>query len=261
MDIWLSILAGLAAAAIVTGWQGYKDSPWEGFIPGRFARSYVVALSVGLVCWCLNASGMLVFDNAGVLLLSVLSFERGIGELYKGFIRRESHPEYEKLFERLHIEFRSQAVRAVAGILVALVVAASILIVLSRVLSSALLLPHIPAGLIAGLSGGLLSATGGAIKDSQFEGFRIKKFIRSPIVGMLGGMILVHLTDNPLLLLLGCTGFERVAVELYKTFLTRQIRGIFCGQEPKYRQWLQSRWVFAMLYSTGAISLVILLLR
>lgn len=248
---------GVAAASIVTGWQGYKDSPWENFVFRKFVRSYLVASVAGLVFYYLDNFKILSFDNLGVLLLTILSVERATGEVYKGFIRKQSHPEYVKLFERLHIQFKSPAIRVITGILFAAVLTGVVLILLTQFISRILLLPSITAGLIVGLIGGTLSAAGGAIKDSQFEGFRFKKFIRSPIVGMLGGVILVRFTNNPLLLLLNVTGFERVVVELYKTFIKRQVRGIFESQEPNYLYWLKNRWIFIVLYGIGVSILTI----
>lgn len=261
LQLILFILISVAAALIVTGWQGYKDSPWENFVTRKFMRSYLVAILVGVAFYYLNTLKLLSFNNLGILLLTILSVERATGELYKGFIRKQSHPEYIKLFERLHIRFKSPKIRVITGILFTATLATAILILLTQFISYVLLLPSIMAGLIVGLIGGTLSATGGAIKDSQFEGFRFKKFIRSPIVGMLGGIILVRFTNNPLLLLLSVTGFERVVVELYKTFIRRQVRGIFEGQKPKYSYWLKNRWIFIILYGIGVLTLAVSLFR
>ena len=257
LQLILFMLMGIAAALIVTGWQGYKDSPWENFAFRKFARSYFFATIAGLIFYYLDTLKILSFDNLGVLLLTILSIERAIGELYKGFIRKKSHPEYVKLFERLHIKFKSTTIRVITGILFAIVLTGAILILLTQLITHILLLPSIMAGLIVGLIGGTLSAAGGAIKDSQFEGFRFKKFIRSPIVGMLGGLILIRFSNNPLLLLLSVTGFERVVVELYKTFILKQVRGIFEYQKPVYVFWLKNRWIFFVLYLIGALILIL----
>jgi hypothetical protein len=250
------LLTGFAAALIVTGWQGYKDSPWENFSPWKFIRSYFVALLVGAVFYYLETQKILFFDNFGILFLSILSVERMMGELYKGFLRKQSHPEYIKLFERLRIKFKSFQIQLIVAIFFVATIAVATIFLLIPLVSSALLLPRNIAGLIIGFIGGLLSATGGAIKDSQFEGFKLKKFIRSPIVGLVGGLILVRFSHDPLLLLLSAIGFERVMVELYKTFIQRRVRGIFEGQKPKYPFWLKNRWIFFVLYSIGGLALI-----
>lgn len=252
----LFIFIGVAAALIVTGWQGYKDSPWENFALWKFARSFFVAAFIGIIFYYLDALKILKFSNLGILLLAILSVERAIGELYKGFIRQQSHPEYVKLFEKFSIHFKSPANRVIAGVVFALVLASVILILLIRLTPYVLLLPRVAAGLIIGLFGGMLSAAGGAIKDSQFEGFKFRKFMRSPIVGMLGGTVLVYFSNHPLLLLLSAIGFERVAVELYKTFMRRQIRGVFAGQKPEYPFWLKNRRIFVILYGIGVLTLI-----
>lgn len=260
LELILFILISIAAAMIVTGWQAYKDSPWENFDTRKFIRSYGVAIIVGAGLYYLHTSNIIVFENKGILLLTILSMERGIGEIYKGFVRKSSHAEYVKLFERLHIKFKSYSLQVLAGVIFAVIFAAILVVVLTALTSYALKLPPILAGLIAGFFGGMISATGGAIKDSQFEGFKFKKFIRSPIVGILGGLILINFTNNPLLLVLSVIGFERLVVEVYKTFIRRQVRGIFEGQKPKHPHWLKNRWIFILLYVLGALAFIVSLL-
>ncbi len=256
LDLLTHLLLGIAAAMIVTGWQGYKDTPWEDFVFRKFVRSYLIGVLCALLVYASVRSGLLPSTNYGVLLLVIVSIERLIGEVYKGFIRKGSHAEYVKLFERLHISFSSAIIRSLAGILFAVILTAFILLVLSKLVGLILQAPVLPSGLLIGVIGGLLSAIGGAIKDSQFEGFKVLKFIRSPLVGMVGGLLLVHYTRNPLLLLLSITGFERVVVELYKTFIKRSVRGIFEGQHPKFGRWFKLRWLFFVLYACGVTVLI-----
>ena len=53
-------------------------------------------------------------------------------------------------------------------------------------------------------------------------------------------------------------GYERVIVELYKTFWQRQTRGIFENQKPKYANWKTKRWIFLVQYLVGIGILIIL---
>jgi hypothetical protein len=101
---------------------------------------------------------------------------------------------------------------------------------------------------LLGAVAGTLVASGGALKDSQFEGFKGRKFVRSPIITALGGALLITSSDNPLLMSIGVIGFERVAVEFFKTFLVRQIRGIHAGKPAAYPEWLERRWVFLVSF-------------
>ena len=104
------------------------------------------------------------------------------------------------------------------------------------------------AGLLVGIAGGLLVATGGALKDSQFEGFIPLKFLRSPLVGGLTGMLVIRYSTDWFLVVLAAVGSERVVVELYKTFLKRQVRGIHAGKPVLYPAWLARRGVFAVTF-------------
>jgi hypothetical protein len=102
--------------------------------------------------------------------------------------------------------------------------------------------------LLVGSSAGLLAAIGGALKDSQFEGFIPAKFIRSPIAGALAGMIFVHFSKAWFLVALAVVGGERAGVELYKTFLKRQVRGIHAGKPILYPDWFARRFYFAISF-------------
>jgi hypothetical protein len=114
------------------------------------------------------------------------------------------------------------------------------------------------------LVGGVIGTTvaiGGALKDSQLEGFKPAKFVRSPIMSMLGAVVLIPASRDPLLIALAVIGFERVAVELYKTFLTRQVRGIHADRPAVYPHWFRYRWVFAMSFSACVLACAALFLR
>lgn len=256
------MLIGLLASLIVVGWQGYKDSPWENFVLKKFIRSIIVGIVIGSLFFLLETYGIFVVNNLGLLVLVILSLERIVGETYKGFLRKSSHPEYERIFLKLKIHFKSYVLRALTGILGAIILCVLMLILLTKLIGVIIISINniILSGAIVGLIGGTISAIGGAIKDSQFEGFKWKKFIRSPIVGIIGGIILIHFSTTPLILLLSVTGFERVAVELFKTFIKKQIRGIFEGKEPKYKIWLKKRWIFEFLFFIGILSFIILLI-
>lgn len=115
------------------------------------------------------------------------------------------------------------------------------------------------AGLLVGIAGGLLVATGGALKDSQFEGFLPLKFLRSPAAGALTGMLMIRFSTHWFLVSLATVGSERVVVELYKTFLKRQIRGMHAGKPILYPVWLARRRLFAVTFGVAVTFCSILL--
>jgi hypothetical protein len=70
--------------------------------------------------------------------------------------------------------------------------------------------------LLGGLLAGILTACGGAIKDSPYEGFRIRTFLRSPIVGLICGY-LTHFFTHEFIVIVLCSGYmERIVVEGWK---------------------------------------------
>ena len=247
--LWTYLGMGLTAGTIVSSWQGYKDPPWEGFIAAKFARSIVVGAGVSFAFYVLLQRGVPAVDNLGLLLLTILATERLVGETYKGFLRSGPHPEYFKLFHRLGLPTGSHVGKFVFG-LVFLAGGLWLYWLFGRLgVRIAGTFGMTPlAGLLIGAAAGAMVAAGGALKDSQFEGFKAKKFVRSPIVAAIGSMWLITLSDDPALVAVGAIGFERVGVEFYKTFLTRQVRGFHAGKPVTHPEWLERRWVFLVSF-------------
>lgn len=256
-------LIGAVSGLIVSSWQGFKDPPWEGFFVRKFMRSILVGAGAGVGFFLADARGLVALDNLGVLAFAIVAVERIIGESYKGFLRPGAHPEYHILLRRLRLPVRFYGAKLLlgGGFLVGVYYLVRLFAWLAERLiawSDSLTL----AGAAVGLVSGVLVAVGGALKDSQFEGFLPRKFIRSPIVGLVAGSLFVHLTASPFLLVLACIGGERAGVECYKTFLRRQVRGIFAGLPPRYPRWLAVRFVFGILYGLAVgLSIVLLLVN
>ncbi len=253
------LLAALAAGLIVTGWQAYKDSPWENFLWNRYLRSYLVVFFLLLLLITLS----ILPTNLGILSLLLIGCERGIGDIYKGFFRPTLHPEFSELFKRLKLPALFQYHwRVFAGIGALVFVFGLVTILFGSLIQQIMSLAPstLLGGALIGFLAGCLSATGGVIKDSQFEGFKPKKFIRSPLVGTLAGIFLTQFENQGFLLAWALIGSERVIVELYKTFWVRQVRGIFENMAPQYPVWLQKRGIFLLQYVTGVIVLLFLFL-
>lgn len=77
-----------------------------------------------------------------------------------------------------------------------------------------------------GFLAGLLTAMGGALKDSPYEGFYPLKLFRSIIVGTIGGTLSLYFTRNVILTFCFSGYFERFFVEGYK-ILRAQMPGKF----------------------------------
>ncbi len=262
MPIFAGAAIGAMAGLIVSSWQGFKDPPWEGFFASKFLRSIAVGTVAGI--WLCGAGALRESApcNPGILAFAVVAVERVIGEAYKGFFRRGPHLEYELLLRRMTVSAGNYAAKIALGI--GFVVGAYWLFRLlawglARMVSDfgSLWLP----GLLVGMAGGLLVAIGGALKDSQFEGFIPLKFVRSPLVGALTGILVVRYSTHWFLVALAAVGSERVVVELYKTFLKRQIRGMHAGKPVRYPVWLKRRWLFAVTFGLSvSISIALLVL-
>ena len=246
----LALATGAVAGLIVCSWQGFKDPPWEGFHIGKFLRSILVGSAAGAALYYAGTLGTLTIDNLGVFAFAIVAIERVVGEAYKGFFRKSPHGEYFKLLRRMRVPESVYAAKLLlgTGFLIGSYWLFRLLAFWLKRLAAG---PH-PLwldGLLVGLAGGTLVAIGGALKDSQFEGFIPAKFVRSPIVGSLTGVLLVHFSTAWFLVALAIVGGERVGVELYKTFLKRQPRGMHAGKPILYPAWYARRWMFAISYS------------
>jgi hypothetical protein len=115
--------------------------------------------------------------------------------------------------------------------------------------------------LLLGLLGGLHAATWGAYKDSPFEGFHPRSFVRSVAVGAAVGLGLGAVVGPaPALLLLGLVyAGERLVTEWWKAFLREDPQG---GYTIPMRFAVAGRPVDSRLrrYATGGAVLLVLVL-
>ncbi len=260
MPILTTAGIGAVAGLVVSSWQGFKDPPWEGFFISKFVRSILVGAAAGCIFFYADAAGIFSIDNLGVLAFAIVAVERVLGESYKGFFRKGAHAEYFKLLRSLGVPDNNRFVKLLAGC--GFIIGAFWLFwLLARWLAhlvagfGTLSLP----GLIIGVLTGLLVGTGGALKDSQFEGFIATKFIRSPIVGAMTGMVIIHFSTSWFMVVLASIGGERVGVELYKTFLKRHVRGIHANRPIQHPVWLARRGFFALSFGLAVAACLALL--
>lgn len=96
---------------------------------------------------------------------------------------------------------------------------------------------------------GLIIAVGGGWKDAPKEGFHPLKFLRSPIMTVLGALLLSRFTDSYLLIAIGSIGYERAVAETYKTFFfPSRPRGKFTGKPITHPEMLRRREYFVPAY-------------
>ena len=99
-------------------------------------------------------------------------------------------------------------------------------------------IPEIYIG-FAGFFGGLFVALGGAAKDTKWEGFSRRKFIRSPIIALIWAFVLsmAFKFDEWIILMLCVVAMERLTVEVWKIGIRRTKPSKF-NQPERDKGWL-----------------------
>jgi hypothetical protein len=251
MDLWMALFIGLISGAHTSTWGMYKDSPYEGFSWPRYFRSIVVS-ALAALGWQLAVGFDLASAAARVVLFGLTYVtERGLVELYKGYLREEDQSKY-FIPMQLHVMGRvvtSRRVRwsAAAGLVAFILAIAWGLTALQREADG---LAPLAAVLLVGSIGGWLSAFGGAFKDAPIEGFETFKFFRSPLVALLWSLLVALLTREYLFIALCGLGYTVASIETYKTFFfPNKPRGKFAGKPILYPRLLTWRYRFAPLYA------------
>jgi len=204
LSLGLGVTAGLHGAL----YGAWKDSPYESFRPTRFVRELVIASAVAL--WLGVAAGV---ENPLILILSTFAVTRMTTELYKLFLRHEPQSGF-RIPTQVHWLKHVVASEPVRWLMGAGWVAAAYGIYCLLKLLPEDLTPRL-AGLIAGLAFGTSVAIAGAYKDGLIEGFYLRKFVKSPLMGAVGGLIVsFHTTELPFLAL-GAIALERMFNELF----------------------------------------------
>ena len=224
MPTFESLVAAAAVGALAgthaSIWGMYKDSIYEGFNGICFVRSIVVGTLAAIVLqWTLRLA---LPEPGALILLFGLAYaaERGICETWKTFFRNQDQSKFfiPMAFSIGGVPVQSRVARIAAGIGYAIAIALLLLGLaqLDRGVSGP---PTLARSAFAGLIVGVIIAIGGAWKDAPKEGFQIMKFFRSPSMTIAFALALSFLTDRYLYLAVSAIGYERAAVETYKTFL------------------------------------------
>lgn len=250
--VFLSIAAGAHAAC----YGAYKDSPHESFLAKRFVRELGIALAIGVTFALLNVWKR---ENYLLIYLSTFTISRIITEFFKLNIRVEPQDKF-RIPTQIH--FFGKIVRnRILRILLGFVPPAVILAIYSASL-------HLPAsltihqkGVIIGLLIGLADASGGAYKDGLIEGFYLKKFLKSSLLGPVSGFVISFKTNSMLFLLLGTYALMRIFIEfLFKVLCKNYVPGKFKSMKPKYPAWSNKRRVFLIPYIITWMIMALLLL-
>jgi hypothetical protein len=238
VTIGLSLAAGLHAALL----GAWKDSPFESFKPGSFFRELFIAALVGIALCRVDrlASPFLIF-------VSAFTLTRIVTEFYKMFIRRDRQDIY-RIPTQVHWVghvFTSTPVRLALGL--------AWIGAIYGVYALITLLPHRwPPRLLAPVAGmmmGLALAVGGGYKDGSVTKFELRKFVRSPINGALGGLIVATHAAGLQFLVLGAIACERMLTELFfKVMRPGYVGGHFQSAVPAFPEWMTRRRLLFIPY-------------
>ncbi|MFX0203089.1 MAG: hypothetical protein ACFFCW_43855 [Candidatus Hodarchaeota archaeon] len=240
-----TILVSVVAGCHASCYGAYKDSPLESFLNKRYVRELCFSFAIGVAFAFLR-----VWERESYLLicLSTYALSRIITEFYKLNIRVEPQGQF-RIPTQIHFlgkVVHNRLLRILMGFVIPGVVFGVYMLSL-----------HLPAtltaqykGLVVGLIIGLADASGGAYKDGLIEGFYLKKFLKSPLLGSLGGFVISFKTTSPLFHLLGTIAFMRMFIELlFKIICKKYVPGKFKSMEPVYHIWSKRRKIFLLPYS------------
>jgi hypothetical protein len=235
-SLLVAAVAGALAGTHAAIWGMYKDSIYEGFETGTFVRSIIVG-TVAAISLQIFLRLELPKPAALVVLFGLAyAAERGIVEVWKTFLRDQDQSKFfiPMAFSVRGVPVASRGARVAAGIGYVTVVGA-FLGALAQLDRGAPGPPTLPKSAFAGMVVGLIIAIGGAWKDAPKERFQATKFFRSPAVTVAFALALSFLTNSHLHVAVAAIGYERAAVETYKTFLARDAPpGKFAGKPELY---------------------------
>jgi hypothetical protein len=246
--VGLSLAAGLHAAL----YGAWKDSPFESFKPGSFMRELVVATFVGFALCPVDhlASPLLIF-------LSAFTLNRIVTEFYKMFVRNQRQDVY-RIPTQVH-----WVGHVVDSLPMRLALGFSWLGAIYGLYRLLALMPHAwsPAMMAttAGVTMGTALAIGGGYKDGSVTRFYVHKFVRSPINGAIGGLIVAPHAGGLPFFLLGAIACERMLTELFfKIMRPGYVGGHFRSTDPAFPEWTVRRRVFIVPYVLTWLFFVIL---
>lgn len=249
--LFIGIVVGIHGAS----YGAYKDSPYEGFKLRRVIREILIAGTIGLL---FSVYSRAETEEYFIVFLIIFAFSRLITEFYKLFIRVESQDLY-KIPTQIHF-YGKVVTSKVKRLLLGALPAFFILVIYILGEYGLTKFPTTVKGIVLGLIMGLATATAGSYKDGFFEGFDMYKFLRSPFLGTIGGVLVSQFTSNALFIILCAVGFERLNVEVYKAFLKKGYwPGKFGSGKVRHQDWLKKRKIFIPLYFFTLLYFLLLL--
>jgi hypothetical protein len=254
MNLLVPFIVSAVSGLYTSLWGAFKDCPYEGFKAKTFPRSLYFNAIIFFAIYFIPVFNERI-QNLSLFqtFFLVMGLERGIAEFYKGFLRTEDQKKY---FVPSRITFFGRYVandmlRRSIGIII--IFAIFLLLFLDTTITTAL------EFVAVSYAAGAVVACGGAYKDAPFEGFKILKFQKSPLV--LSPLFFLFYSYGPTALgILICMNFglERFVVEYYKTYIQRNMSGKFKPDLKRIQKQLETREKFH--YSALVIIVCVIIL-
>jgi hypothetical protein len=247
-------LIGFAAGLHGAMYGAYKDSPHESFLMRRCVRELVMATVIAVVLALLHFTDG---ESPFIVYLSTFALTRIATEFWKLFVRIEPQEGY-RIPTQIHCVtgvVHNPMMRLILGFgFVAAIYGIWALCKWAVPFDT----PPPLRGLLVGLAVGISEAIAGGYKDGAVEGFYWHKFAKSPVFGMLGGLIASGHTESFAFLLLGAVGSMRMLLELvFKMVVPDYAPGKFHSMTGPYVEWAAKRSLFLPPYAfTWALYLV-----
>lgn len=254
MTIATTLAIGFCAGLHAAMYGAFKDSPHESFLVRRCIRELVFATTIAAV---IGVFGLAEGEGAFVLYLSVFALSRIATEFWKLFVRVEPQHGF-RIPTQIHWmkrPIRNPALRLLLGL--GFLGAIYGCYRLCGLMPDSW--PNVCRGLVAGGSIGLAEALAGAYKDGTVEGFSLPKFFKSPVFGLLGGLVAAFHTTNLAFLLLAAIGTMRMFLELlFKILVRGYAPGKFRSMTGPFETWTRRRRCFLVPYAATWVLYVLL---
>ncbi len=199
----------------------------ESFSLKKVLRSLFLGIFYSILLYIQNSQLPLF-----IVALNVITFERITTEIYKALLREEKQNKY-LIPSDLNLKLPPSLKKLLGVLLIATIIASFWLLEIKINLYAALILA------------GFAPALGGMLKDAPYEGFELLKFFRSPVVGLIVGLIILKLFPGIALnhFLFAVWGGERLISECYKKIIRGNTPGKFKADaaHPKNANWVKQR--------------------
>ena len=261
INLSVFVLTGAIAGLHSACWGSYRDPPYEKFSKLKFIRSIILGAILGVILFYLLQFYNVVEGNLGIIFVFIMGFERVFTEFFKIFVREEDERKYKipMKFQYLGNIVKNQTKRFLIGI--GFIISSFLIfhfLTLSNITAS------ISSNVLIGLLAGVTVAFCGAWRASPFEGFSWRKFFKSPISGLLGGITLGNFSQNFSLLFFGSIGMLHMILQLVKIIslflIGESAPSKFGEKKPIYKKYLKTRYIILLPYAFTWICFLIFLL-